>query len=207
MPAVAAQGHPTYRDLTRLPCVVLSYRNLRDLRDLSSRGPRAVHKNVSVCGSCNLILTPEIRVSGLGGTPRDREGEREGSNSGNPYRRTKMKKLSVNCQYSIALMARHGITALGQASESFGCLPTSQHHVRARVCTTVVVRRYDATTPQRRCALATAAVPQVLTCISATHKETGRVAQQPQKDCTDSQLPLAVCSDSPVARKRRHAHH
>ena len=32
VPAVAAQGHPTYRDLTRLPRV--SYRNLRDLRDL-----------------------------------------------------------------------------------------------------------------------------------------------------------------------------
>ena len=30
VPAVAAQGHPTYRDLTRLPCVV--YRNLRDRR-------------------------------------------------------------------------------------------------------------------------------------------------------------------------------
>ena len=34
VPAVAAQGHPTYRDLTRLPTVSYMYRNLRDLRDL-----------------------------------------------------------------------------------------------------------------------------------------------------------------------------
>ena len=85
-----------------------------------------------------------------------------------------MKNLPVNCQYSIALVARHGITALGQASESFRCLPTRQHHARARVCTSrTTLRRYDATTPQRCCALATAAVPRCSHAISTSHRRLG----------------------------------
>ena len=49
-----------------------------------------------------------VRVTGV---PHGRG--REGSKSVLPYRRTKMKKLPVKCQYSIALVARHGSTAIG----------------------------------------------------------------------------------------------